>query len=469
MRINNGNDEERRHFILRGDPWKVLISISLPLIFYNSISHIFSLLDILIASNIHTSVASTVSFVHQIQQMFLAAGSGLCVGGGIIIARYFGAGSYDQVRKHISTITAMVMLLGVSILALIIPLSVPILKLLKMPEDLLSMGSAYFMLETAMLISIFFNNVYLSAEKAKGNTKVILYYNFLVLSVKLALSLVFIYLFSGGILMLSAASFAAHACLSGIAVFNMTRRSNPYRLSFKNIDFSSSVLRPILSLSIPVFMEKFIFSFGKVVVNSMSAAYGSMTVGALGVSNRIMALSTSPPSGVQEAESSVISQNLGSRNTPRAIGFYKRTFILNMGIGIFFFIIMTLFKDEIILLFAKGDPVFAAEIGRIYNYERYASILLAAAASVMGFLYGFGYTRAAMYLNLFRLFVFRIPPLWIIQRFSSLGSEGVGIAMFISNALVGLSAVGVSVIIIKRITSPRRIKKAEDTVFFKDC
>ena len=43
----------------------------------------------------------------------------------------------------------------------------------------------------------------------------------------------------------------------------------------------------MIKLSVPVIVEKMAFSLGKVVVNSMSTVYGTLTVGALGISNNI--------------------------------------------------------------------------------------------------------------------------------------------------------------------------------------
>ncbi len=431
--------------------WKVLISTAIPLVLYNSISPLFSFFDILIASNMSAAVASTVSFISQIQFMLSSVGGGLAVGGGILIARYFGAGDMDRVNRNINTLVFLALIISLVILLLIIPFSTPFLKFLKMPGDLLETGSVYFILETAMLICVFINTIYFSIEKAKGNTKIILFCNIFMLTLKLSLTLFLVHVIGGGILLLSAASFVSHLGITCIAVKNMTMRRNPFRLSFKYVDFSARTLMPILMLSLPVFMEKFVFSLGKVIVNSMSAAYGSMVVGALGISNRISGIATMPPIGVEDAEASIVSQNLGNNNIPRALGIFKRTLIINMGLGLLFFILMTIFKDHIILLFAKNDLLFAAEIEKIYNYERYATILLAASASVMGLLYGFGYTRISMILNLTRLFVYRIPPLWIMQNFTSIGSEGVGMAMMISNGLIGITAILVSVFVIRKI------------------
>ena len=47
-----------------------------------------------------------------------------------------------------------------------------------------------------------------------------------------------------------------------------------------------------------------------------------------------------------------------------------------------------------------------------------------------------------MIINIFRVFVFRVPTLWILQTFfPHLGAAGAGISMGISNILIALMSV----------------------------
>ena len=150
-------------------------------------------------------------------------------------------------------------------------------------------------------------------------------------------------------------------------------------------------------------------AFGKSIVNALCAGFGSTVVGALGVSDRICGMATNPISGFQEAESSLVSNNLGNKNVDRALGFFYRTLVLNMIFTVTVFVITGILKNQIIGAFAKDDVAFASEIDAIYFYERLDTILISVNTSVMGLLYGFGKTRITMFLNLLRLFVYRIP------------------------------------------------------------
>ena len=69
----------------------------------------------------------------------------------------------------------------------------------------------------------------------------------------------------------------------------------------------------------------------------------------------------------------------------------------------------------------------------------------------MGLLYGFGKTRISLVLNLVRLFAYRIPPLFLLLRFTNIGIPAVGIAMLISNGMVGITAGIVAVWLIRKI------------------
>ena len=138
----------------------------------------------------------------------------------------------------------------------------------------------------------------------------------------------------------------------------------------------------------------------------MSASYGVMVVGALGISNHISGIITGLGNGFQDGEASIISQNIGNKNYERAIDGFKKTLIINITIALVGFIVMSIFMDPIIRLFSKGDIQFAKEIKNIFKYERYAFITLAMSAAVMGLLYGLGYTRLALVINFIRLFYF---------------------------------------------------------------
>lgn len=455
--------------MLSGSQLKAILTISLPLVFYASIGQIFQLIDTIIAANMSANTVSTVSFVMQLEKMLMSVASALSIGGGVLIGRTFGSGDMEKFKKEVSTLFFLGIFVGAAILLVVIPLMYPLLTVMGLPEELLVQGTVYSSLLIGSCIFQFINTIFFAVQKSKGTTKIIMFGNLLVLGIKTVLNICTMTLIKNGVISseegiyyLPCATILAHFTLTCIAVGNMVSKKNPFRLSFKSCQFKAFFLKPLTSLSVPVFLEKFVFAFGKSLVNTMCASLGTTVVGALGVSDRICGLSTNPISGFQEAESSLISNNIGAKQEERAISFFYRTIVLTMSYTILFFIITGVFRAGIIHAFAKGNGAFASEIEQIYNWERFDTILIALNTSVMGLLYGFGKTKISMVLNISRLFVFRIPVLLLLLYVPSLyaktGISGVGIAMVFSNGMTGITAGIVALIFI------RKLKKAKKTI-----
>ena len=96
----------------------------------------------------------------------------------------------------------------------------------------------------------------------------------------------------------------------------------------------------------------------------------------------------------------------------------------------------------------------------IHRWEMLGYITLGFNSATLALLLGYGYTKLTLVLNVARVFVFRVPVLWAFQRFTSMGSEAVGLCMMISNICAGLSALAVAVPVVCLI---RRMSKSQNT------
>jgi putative MATE family efflux protein len=444
-------DNDRRDFILNGNMWRVVVQICTPLAIYQGLNQFFKFLDTMMAAHISSEAVSAVAYLSQISTLLGAIGTGLAVGGSITIASNYGAGNYKNVKNQVSTLMAMAIAIGGLILLMMIPFAEPILRFANMPPELIAVGRNYFIIELITVVVIFINTVYISIEKARGNTKTILYLNISVFTCKFLLTAFFIYILQSGVAMVAVASLVSQMVMMVYGFWCLRDGEQIFGFSLKSILFKKQITWPMIRLAIPIMTEKMAFSLGKVLVNAMSVMFGSTMVGALGVSNNIGGLTTSPPNGVQEGGASIISQNLGNHNLDRALDAFKKILIINLAIGTIGFVLTSIFMTPIINLFAKGDIHFAAEIRSIYGYERWGGVLLSITSSVMALLYGFGYTKISLLINFARVFVFRVPILYVLSNYTTLGSASVGYSMMLSNALIGLGSGVVGYIVIRKI------------------
>ena len=456
-------DESFREYALKAAPVRVLMSVCAPLALYQALQQVFKVLDALLAAKISADAVSAVSCLAQITLMITAIGSGLAVGGNIKISEAYGRGDYETVRKRVATLYTLAVAIGALVIVVLIPFAEPFLRLLNTPEDLIATGAGYFRVEIVTLVISFFNTVYIAIERSRGHAKRILVLNLAIILVKLGLSALFVFVLGSGVIMIAVATLVSQSVLLVYAVFSMVRDEGAFRFSRRNISLKSDTVMPMLNLSYPVAAEKMLFAAGKVIINSMSGMYGALTVGALGVSNNIGGLTTSWHSGMLDGASALISQNRGAGKYRRTLEMYVWLIAVDVMIGLLGLGLVSAGLPWLAGVFARSkdhfDPVFCEMIVSIHRWEMLGYITLGINSATLALLLGYGYTKLTLLLNVSRVFLFRVPVLWFLQRFSEMGPEAVGVTMMVSNICAGVSAIVVAVPVIVRIR--REIRREE--------
>ena len=442
-------DLKRRDRILNGNIVYAIVSICAPIFLYNLFNSFYAVIDAVVVARIDPTSVSAVAALSQIQHLLSSLGAGVAAGGGIIVARLFGAGDMEDARYYSNQIISLSTVVVAALLALCLPLAVPIMRISGVSDELIAIGTGYFIVQILTLAFVFYNSVFMAMQKAKGNTKIMFWLNIATMIVKLSLSLLFIWgMGKRNIMWVAIATMIGQAMMFVILLRMMMDRDNVFIIKFSEFKLSSKVCRHVLSISLPIFLGKFIFSFGKVSVNSMCKAYGPLVVGALGVSNNMNGLATTPINSFEEGTSTIISQNLGAGNQKRALKTFKYAFLMASGLGIIGYVLIRfLLQDQIIGLYnqnelAEGATEFLALIKSIHRYDALSILALAVNAAVLGVLYGFGKTKMTMVLNISRVFVFRIPVLWYLQTFhKEIGAEAAGLSMGISNICIAIASI----------------------------
>lgn len=441
----------KRQLLLNGSIWRGVFSVCLPLAAFQLIQQLFRIVDLSITAHISVHALTAVSFLSQLSNTFGAVGTGFAIGVGIIIAGHYGAGEYTKVKQVVNSVFALTLLVSVVLAAILIAFAPVILALANTPPAVKELGMAYYICEMAGLVFVYLNAVYIAIEKARGNGKIILWLNIILAVVKLSLSALFIFVLQQGIVMVSVATLIANFVVAGIGFLRLRESSDVFGLSLSYVSLRWKTLRSTILISLPVMAEKIAFSAGKVMVNSVGTAYGAEVVGALGVSNSISSISTMPPSSIGDGGAAIIRQNLGAGNKHRALKVFRSILIINLVFGMIAFLATLVFLDPLVAIFSKGDMDFAQLIKQIYLFEMISNVFLAVNASVMGLLYGFGYTKISFAMNFARLFVFRLPLLIFLQHFTAMeGGAALGIVMMVSNGATGLTALLVGVVVIYR-------------------
>ena len=172
-------------------------------------------------------------------------------------------------------------------------------------------------------------------------------------------------------------------------------------------------------------------------------------MGALGISNNIGGLTTGWHAGMLDGACALISQNRGAGKYRRTLQLYGCLLLVDVAIGALGLAIMSWALPWMAQVFAQSkqqfDPGFCEMIVSIHRWEMLGYLTLGVNSATLALLLGYGYTKLTLALNVARVFLFRVPVLWVLQSFTALGTEAVGLTMMISNICAGLSAAAAAI------------------------
>lgn len=445
-------ERKKRYQILNGNIISTIIMICFPLALYGFFNSFYSLIDSMMASFIKNQATGTgsinisnVAVISQIKSMISAFGAGIAGGGAVLVSRYYGSGDINKAKKVASNMMFISILVSLVLVVILAPCASFILEIAQVP--IISFDTImYFELILVELILVAINNIFIGLEKIKGNSKKILWLNVGVLIIKLLMNVIFIFGFNvDKIIFLEIATIIGQAFLFIFGLITMFSNSNLLKISIADMKPKKEFVVPILMLSIPIFLGKFVMSLGKAVVNALcglyyEAATEGLITGALGISNNLSGLVTNTTNVFEDGESTIVSQNIGNKNLKRTIKVFIRTLIVVAGISLIGFILVRfIFLDSLTSLFnSTGSDKMSEYVKEIFVYDCISIPSLGLTCALLGLLYGYGKTFLSSILNFSRIGI-RILSLVICHE-AGLGYQAAGISMGISNVLIGVLA-----------------------------
>ncbi len=452
---------KKREKILNGNLWKAILTIGLPILFYNLCNYLYGIYDMMVVQSANIGDAADIVVLDQIKIMISTVSDALAIGGGILVAKKYGEKRNEEARYCANTLYSLALIVA-AITLIFIPLGVPFLKLLQTDQSTIDNAMGYFYVQIIILFLTTINSTFLALEKSKGNTFKLFILNIGVIIIKISLTTLFAFgpFENVTITWLAVATLIAQGFLFVFGIFFSFRSDNILRISFKSLNLNKKNTLSIIKLAFPVFIGRFLFSFGKVYVNAQALAqYGKTVVGALGISNTIAGLLSNMINSFEDGSATIISQNYGAKNGKRI----QKTYFINMlyililsTIGT---IVLYLLKGQIAEFFSPNDLDYQEKIINIFKWECLDIVFMGLSGIGSAFFYGLGKTAITMALSMSTLFLFRIPVLLILMFLVQMNYEACGVAMFTSNVLAGVISISISLIMIIKLPKMKKYKE----------
>ena len=316
---------KRYSSLTEGSIWKGMLLFALPIFLGNVFQQFYNAFDSWVVGRFLGDTAlAAVSSSGSLIFLMIGFFTGIAMGAGVIIARFFGAKDYDSMSKAIHTDVAMGLAIGLLLTVLGVTFTPHILRWMNTPADVLPQSIAYFRFYFLGALFTVMYNIFVGILHALGDSRHPLYYLIISTFVNVVLDLLFVGVFRWGVGSAAMATTLSQGLSAMLCCIHLIRLKGPGQLVVKKIRFHRDSLRSIVRIGLPSGVQNSVISFANLVVQTNINGFGSAAMAGCGSYSKIEGFAFLPVTCFTMALSTFVSQNLGARNyerVKRGVGF----------------------------------------------------------------------------------------------------------------------------------------------------
>jgi putative MATE family efflux protein len=324
-----------------------MIRFAWPLLLGNLFQQLYNVADTLIVGNLLgntalAAVSSTGSLIFLLISMF----SGISIGAGVVISRYFGARDTRNMRLAVHTDLTFGVLAGIIVTIIGVALSPAILRWMDTPQEVMGQSVIYLRVYFGGALGLIMYNTCTGIMQAVGDSRHPLQYLIISSCLNVVLDIVMITVFHMGVGGAALATILAQFVSMVLCLIRLFRVKEEYRASVRELGLHWGMLFTILRYGLPSGLQNSIIALANVVVQSNINYFGEMAMAGCGAYSKVEGFGFLPINSFTMALTTFVGQNLGARE-------YERT-----RKGAKFGILCCIFSAEVIgILIAVIAPV----------------------------------------------------------------------------------------------------------------
>ena len=301
----------------RGNPLKLILTFSLPLILTNIGQQIYMIIDAsIVGRGVGVKALASVGAADWIYWLILWSVVGLTQGFATFVSRYFGEGNYRTMSKVIAHSAMLSVIIGLIFTIIGIISTKPLLFALKTPSDIMDGAIIYLYTMIAGTLVVTAYNMAASILRAFGNSKAPLTAMIIAAFSNIGLDLLFVFVFRMGIFGAAIASVIAQA-VSFVYCLLEIRKIECIKIEKEDFKLNLKLSKDLLLLGMPLAMQNMLISVSGIVLQSTVNLQGSIFVAGYTATNKLYGLLECSAISLGLAVNTFFSQNFGAKEFMR--------------------------------------------------------------------------------------------------------------------------------------------------------
>ena len=389
-----------------------LIAYAVPLVFGNLFQQLYHTVDSVVVGQFYGKEAlAAVGAAGPIMNILTFLIVGLSLGASILMASYFGAKDYQDLKDEFATSV----LSGISLAG-----SRLFIRLTQTPEEISAQASLYLQIISLGLIFTFFYNIFSAALRAIGDSRAPLYVLILTTVVNVFLDVFLVGICHLGVPGAAIATIISQA-VSALALFVYIWSKVPLlRLGIRDLKLKTSMLKKTIDFSSISAVQQTILYVGRLLVQSGVNALGVDAVAAFNAVSIIDSYVLAPGDSLAASITTFSAQNLGAKEYDRIPKGLRKMLVIAEIYIILTAVVVLFCRHPLLGIFLKPNETEALRQGMSYLVPMASFYFISGITNTFqGYYRGIGHLMITLFATLVQI------PIRVVISYALFGRLGI--------------------------------------------
>lgn len=321
--------------ITKGNPAKLIIFFTIPLLIGNIFQQFYSIADTLIVGRtLGVNALAAVGCTASLMFLIIGFAQGLTAGFSIITAQRFGARDDQGVRQ--SYVASIVLSLAITVVLTIISVALarPILEIMHTPSEIIEDAYNFIIIIYWGIIAAMMFNLFSNIIRALGDSRTPLIFLVIASILNIVLDFIFILKFSMGVSGAAWATTISQGVAAILCLSYIMRKIPILNLHKEDWHLTKEILWEHLRMGIPMGFQASIIAIGAIIIQFALNNLGEVSVAAYTAAQKIDTLAIQPMMSFGITMATYVAQNYGANKIQRIRIGIKQCSIISVGFSI---------------------------------------------------------------------------------------------------------------------------------------
>ncbi len=373
--------------------WNKLIMFAMPIAATAVLEQLFNASDVAVVGNFaagdKTAAVEAVGANAPIVGLILNLFIGIALGTNVVIANAIGREDFQTVKKAVHTSLIMALTGGIAVMLIGEPLAVNVLRLLKIPDDMMNLTLLYLRIYLLGMPVIFLYNFEAAIFRSAGDTKTPLAALAVSGVINVILNLFFVIVLHMSVNGVAIATVISNTISSIILLIKLLKTDKCIHLDLKKFSIDTNIMKNILKIGLPAGIQSAVFALANIVIQAAINSLGTVVIAASSAAYNIEIFAYYVINSFGQACTTFVGQNYGAGKLTRCKRILALSLIEDFAVAGITIAVILLFGKNLLAIFNNDAEVISTGYVRLVMvFTAYIFTMLYEVMS--GYMRGFG-------------------------------------------------------------------------------